>query len=167
MTTLSDLNNYIRATTVEYRKGAEVIEHEPENGVQVTEIFNMPPTPDRGVLVDCWFINVGFTERATDKDEFIRLLRAALGPGEFETITAETIIGGPSYITLGAWLGSQDQALRMLALGKFYDLWNIITPTSLFGPAQDAGQATKFDLMVGGGFILIGMHPQTSALLTG
>lgn len=88
-------------------------------------------TPELGI-VDVHFFRVGFTDEAADKDRFLTLLAAALnGPGEFVEVDAKRLAQGPSYIELGAWIGSQDLALRLMALGERHELWTVVTPEKL------------------------------------
>jgi hypothetical protein len=143
---LTELAEFVNAATIEYRKGAEV---EAKGGA--VHVYAMPETPDRGKLIDVHFINVGFTELAADQDRFKRLLLAALnGHGEYTDITPERMAGGPSYIELGAWIGSQDLALRLLALGELCELWQVITPAKLGIEGPEADQ------LAGGGFVMAG-----------
>lgn len=52
--------------------------------------------------------------------------------------------GGPTYIEMGAALGDQELALRLIALGKLVGLWDVITPAA-FGyegaPAQELARS--------------------------
>jgi hypothetical protein len=138
----------LQRETVMYRKGPAV-EVREAGGHRVTEIWGYPPTPERGQLVDVHFVNVGFTEAASDKDGFVADLTLALGPGEYETLTAEDWAEGPSYIAIGAWIGSQDLALRLIALGRHYGCWEVITPGSMGITDRE-----KADAMAGAGFVL-------------
>lgn len=144
--TLTDLRDYVRDSTVLYRKG-DVVEH--HDGV--THVYAMPELPDRPIqAVDVHFMVVGFTEvlPGWDKDR----LRAALlaNPvGEFITMTEEDWRGGPSYIPVGAWIGSQDLALRLFAVGKILGLWGVVTPGAL--GVEPGPQA---DQMAGSGFVM-------------
>jgi hypothetical protein len=55
---------------------------------------------------------------------------------------------GPSYIAVGAALGSQDIALRFLGLGELVGSWKVITPESM-GATGEAAKA-----MAGSGFVM-------------
>ena len=134
----------IQRETIEYRKGAEV---EYKDGA--THIYAMPPTPDRARLVDVHFINVGFTEAAADKAGFETDLRAAAeSSGEFADVSMDRLAQGPSYIELGGWIGSQDLALRLLALGEHYGVWRVVTPEKLGMTGASADRAA------GAGFVM-------------
>jgi len=37
-----------------------------------------------------------------------------------------------NYIEIGTWLGDQQVALRMMALGAYLEVWRLITPDSVF-----------------------------------
>ena len=38
-----------------------------------------------------------------------------------------------SYIELGAWLGSQELALRLMGMGDLLGLWKLLTPKTVLG----------------------------------
>lgn len=153
---LTELAEFIRLATIEYRKGDEV-----EVKGDAVHVYAMPETPERGKLIDVHFINVGFTELAADQARFKRLLLAALnGPGEYQDITVERMAGGPSYIEIGAWIGSQDLALRLLALGELCELWQVLTPAKLGITGPEADQ------LAGGGFVMAGPAAEFAGLLS-
>ena len=152
---LTELAEFVNAATIEHRKGAEV---EVKGGA--VHVYAMPETPERGKLIDVHFINVGFTELAADRDRFKRLLLAALnGRGEFADITVERMAASPSYIEIGGWIGSQDLALRLLALGELCELWQVITPAKLGIEGPEADQ------LAGGGFVMAGPGSSFAELL--
>lgn len=128
MKAIQELAEYVAAATVEYRKGAEVERH----GV-TTEIYAMPHTDNAPTsTVDAGFITVGLTDQPAMPDRLVDLIRAALAePGEFVTMSAQDFLGGPSYITTGAWIGSQDLALRLYGLMEHYGLAEVVTPAKL------------------------------------
>ena len=149
------LARFVGDATVEYRKGAEV-----EQKDSATHIYAMPEVPSRGVLVDVHFISVGFTELAADREPFVRLLVAALNaPGEFGDISPERFCNGPSYIEIGAWIGSQDLALRLMALGELFKIWDVITPAGLGMTGPEANQ------MAGMGLVMVGPKAGLADLL--
>ncbi len=95
---------------------------------------------------------------AVDLDEFDRLLAEAFeGHGEFGDVSAERMAGGPSYIELGAWIGDQGLALRLIGLGAYARRWEVISPATLgFEPGPEA------DELAGGGFVMAsGLHDRT------
>lgn len=57
---------------------------------------------------------------------------------------------GPSYIEIGAEVGSQDIALRLIGLGDLLGLWRAVTPERLGMDGQTAAQ------MAGNGFVMAG-----------
>ena len=139
---LEKLIDLICETTAVYRKGAEVTRRNV-NGVDVIEIYGYDPVPDDGLhfLVDVHFVMVGV--RGVE-GETAEKLREALR----EYPEPERLAGGPSYIELGGVLGSQELALRLLALGEACKLWKVITPAALHieGPQADE--------MAGSGFVM-------------
>jgi hypothetical protein len=139
------LARFVRLSTEEFRKGARI-----EERGNVTEVYAMPHESEaRTVTVDAGFITVGFTEHAAARDEFVRLLRAALdGPGEFQPLSVREFLGGPSYIATGEWIGSQDLALRLYALLEHYELATVVTPMSLGVEGEQARRA------MGAGFVM-------------
>jgi hypothetical protein len=155
MSAISALGDIVRAYTRPYRKGARVQQAE-HGAVTVVTIDDFPEIPDRAVLVDVHFIEVGFTEAAADKQAFLDALKAALNePGVFADLDVETLQGGPSYIGLGAWLGDQTLALCFQALGEHYGLWEVMTPKRLHMPES------MWDEVAGAGLVM--GAPQVSA----
>ena len=56
-----------------------------------------------------------------------------------------------SYLEIGGFLGSQELALRMMALGTLLNLWNLLTPATMIA---GVGQETALK-MAGAGYISI------------
>lgn len=123
------LNEIIVGTTEEYRKGAERVDEELP-GVRVTHVFAMPHVDDAPIhewdldMVDVHFIVVAVDLDAAKplKDELVGILN---------DWPEGRIKGGPSFIEIGGVLGSQDLALRLIALGQSLELWTAITPEKL------------------------------------
>lgn len=153
---ISELVAFVSAATEMFRKGEAV---EVKGGA--THIYAMPHESDlRTKSVDVHFVVVGFTEHAADEPGFVAALRAALdGPGEFGPLFTKEFLAGPSYIALGGWLGSQDLALRFMALGELYELWKVITPGFLGVSGAQADQ------MAGSGWVLIGPNEKLRQVL--
>jgi len=61
----------------------------------------------------------------------------------------ERLASGPSYIEVGAAVGSQRTAFILFAVGKVLRFWTVITPESLGIKELDASQ------LAGGGMIMI------------
>jgi len=57
-----------------------------------------------------------------------------------------------SYMQLGAWIGSQELALRLMGLGNVLGLWQLITPR-LFARICDLTQEQAED-MAGRGYVM-------------
>ena len=141
------LNEAIDSSTIVYRKG-DIITDKQVGRVHVTEVYAYPQTPARDAVVDLQFINVGATDDPVTADEFRALIAAAVGTGPYP-VSADDLRGGPSYIALGGWLGSQEYALRYIALGELLGMWKAITPAALgITDPEMAGQ------MAGMGFVM-------------
>lgn len=141
MIPLQRLNSIIMEQSVSFRKG-EVYREENHGNVKVIRIEAFPETPLRGTIVDVHFINIGFTEAAADREGFVQAIRDVVDTqsGEFDQLSYEALRGGPSYITIGAWLGSQQLALQFMALCEFHDLGEVITPGKLGITGEKADQ---------------------------
>lgn len=132
------------ATTQQFRK-SEAVTREVRDGLDVTEIYDMPHEADADGLqvVDCHFITVGVKQGEAEqiKAELLELLRQYPQP--------ERLAGGPSYIELGAILGDQGAAFSLFALGSVLGLWEVITPKTMGMEGPEADQ------MAGAGFVMI------------
>ena len=141
---------------MQLRKG-EVFEGSPElvkqardgeelTGGGVLSIFAMPHESEAGPdleKVDLHFITIGVyrLKAESKRAELLELLAEYPDP--------ESLAGGPSYITVGAEIGSQSGAFQLFALGKALGLWQVITPRKL-GVTGDMA-----DQMAGSGFIMM------------
>lgn len=140
------LHEILGETTVELRKAAEVVENEPKNGVRVMEIYAMPheseATPDLE-KVDVEFLVIGVKREAAERHraELIEILNAYPQPDRLKE--------GPSYIEVGAQIGSQGAAFRLFALGKVLGLWKVFTPALLGVTGEQARR------MAGSGFVMM------------
>lgn len=56
------------------------------------------------------------------------------------------------YIEIGAWIGSQELALRLMGLGSLLGLWNLMTPMSILGFKKDEDICKD---MAGAGYVII------------
>ena len=162
MTALRDLADYVLEHTQMYRPG-EVVTTDQRPGVTVTTV-NTYPAPDQAPAslppVDLLLTQVGLkpdTPPATREDLllYLRAATAGTGLGEFVSIDAARFEQGPSYIELGAWLGSQDVALRLIGLGELVGLWTAMTAARLGIPREQAVE------MAGAGFIMPAMDSGT------
>jgi hypothetical protein len=128
---MQELIEYVMTATEVFRKG-DIVKKSREGEVDVVIVDNFPERPEDRVTVDCHFITVGFTEAAPSWSHhqlFDYLLEHPVG--EFTALTKSDWEGGPSYITIGGWIGSQELALRLMALGELHQLWRVITPARL------------------------------------
>jgi len=158
------LYKILQETTAIFRKGevvhgdAELVEainaaqasgrpFDPDNlpGGTVT-IDMMPPisaAADGLTMIDVEFMVVGVEPAAAERN------RAALTALLDTYPEPERLAGGPSYIEIGAVIGSQEMAFRLFALGGVLKLWEVITPQRLGIHGEDASK------LAGRGFIMM------------
>lgn len=69
--------------------------------------------------------------------------------GYYAPMTPARMKQGPSYIELGAWLGDQQTALMVMALGKHLGYFDLLTP-------RDMGITDEKEVqrIAGGGYVL-------------
>lgn len=148
---LNRLNAILDETTREFRKG-EIEETRREGSIKVIDVYMMPHISDidsKLEKVDLIFVWIGVDKEAAEKRkaDLIEILETYPEP--------KRLAGGPSYIEMGAVLGSQDAALRLFALGKVLGLWNVVSPATL---GMDGDQARQ---LAGQGFIMMsGFQPR-------
>jgi hypothetical protein len=129
---------------MERHTGDAVVSQREVSGVRVTEVLGFPEapadaehgtftetSPDR-VRADVHFVEIAPSPDFPDREELIEAVKDALGEGEFGiTMSADDLAGGPSYITLGGWLGSQDLALMLIGAVELAGIAKAITPKVL------------------------------------
>lgn len=143
------LAKIVREHTVVYRKG-DIVKTNVVNGMRVVSIDAFPEAPYHGTLVDLHFVEVGFTEASADKQGFLDALTAAIPTdGEFTNLSLRDFEGGPSYITIGGWIGDQTLALQFMALCQFNEIGEVITPATLGIEGEQA------DLLAGRGMVMM------------
>lgn len=133
---LNRLYQILSKTTVQLRKGEEVVENK-SGAIKVTEVFAMPHEKDAQdgiVKVDVEFMVIG-----------VDRVMAMLHRGELAVLIPallpiERIREGPSYIEVGAQIGDQGAALQLFALGQVLGFWKIITPAFLGLSGAEAHQ---------------------------
>jgi hypothetical protein len=135
--------------------GTPEVTHSQVGGIAVTEVMGFPETPAEApideVAADVHFVEVVRGEDFPTKDELIAYVQDALGEGEFgTTMSADDLAGGPSYITLGGWLGSQDLALMLIGAVELAGIAKAITPKALGMTGEMA------DTMAGNGLVMLG-----------
>jgi hypothetical protein len=130
---IGELVRQVMASTEHYRVHEEEVRVTAGPHVVVVDIDDHPQAPERGVFVDVHAFKVGFTEAAADRDGFVAAMNTALAQaqGEFCAIDKERWSAGPSYIEIGGWVGSQEVALRLIALGAHHGLWSASIPESI------------------------------------
>ena len=142
----TELHRIIKESTVSLRKGPMITEKNDEN-VRVTEIWAMPhesdPTFEKYPKIDVGLFTVAiFPEKAEkNKAKLIEIMRAY--PDQYR------LSKGPSYIEVGAEIGSQEAAFKLAALGSHLGLCNIMSPLNM-GFDKDVANE-----MIGGGFFFI------------
>lgn len=148
-----DLRHFVMRATTAYRKQDEQVEQEKSGQGWVITIHHDQKVPDdREGMVDVHFFWVGFTDAADaemDAQGFLDLI-AESTEGPWENVSIDYLAKGLSFTTLGRWLDSQEAALRFIALGKHYGLWEALTP-GLFFITGDAA-----DELAGSGFVMNG-----------
>lgn len=133
--------------TTRFRKGP-MVERSTSGLLDVIDIYEMPHVDDAPanlVKIDVgvpMVIGVDVEAALPLKDEVRRLLLELKPLDEWQR--------GPSYITVGAWLGSQDAAFSLFALGEVLDLWHVITPQRLGETDEEVIRRA-----VGSGFVMI------------
>lgn len=107
----------------------------PEGALDVGFFKLTATTPEGEVLVT--------------QDEFHEALNAALEQrsGDFIELDRERLLGGPSYIELGQWLGDQGIAIGFIGLGALLGFWDVASPQALGITGEQAAQ------MLGMGFL--------------
>lgn len=155
--TMSDLVEYVSRATQQYRPPGMDVVTETD---QATVYMGFPATDDaseetRARMVDVFFTQVEVWptrdggEEWTTQDLYDTI---ALNPvGEFNEMGADSWMGGPSYIEIGGWIGSQDLALRLLALGEYHGLWQVVTPKTLFITGPEADQLAGLGMVMASG----------------
>ena len=137
-------------TTAEFRLGADVVKEKKEEGYKVINIYTMPHVSQANKKleqVNCHFIVVGVDKEKAEqyREELIDILKTYPQP--------ERLAGGPSYIEIGAEIGSQDGAFRLFAVGQVLKFWDVIIPESLGFTGAEA------DSLAGRGYVMIsGFH---------
>jgi hypothetical protein len=147
---LDKLYEILKETTVSLRKG-ETKTEKTEGNVKVVNLYFMPHVSDVTDVekVDLHFIVVGVKKAEAEKrkGEFIELIKTYPDFNRFRQ--------GLSYIELGGEIGSQEEALKLMALGNVLGLWDIITPEKLGITGE------KADELAGGGMVMIaGYNPR-------
>jgi len=142
---MSALREFVQQATVVYRHG-DVVKFAGD----VVSIDAFPESP-RETVVDCHFIDVGFTDAVSTRTarEFYALVADA-EIGEFGSISMERLAAGPSYIEIGGWVGDQTLAFQFMALCEYYHLSKVITPNSLGITGQPLA-----DSLAGSGYVML------------
>lgn len=135
---------------LERHQGQPVISSHQTGDLAVVEVYDYPEAPPNAVRADVHFVEVAPTEGFPAHEVLVQTVRAALGPGEFGVTTAADLAGGPSYITLGGWLGSQDLALMLIGAVELAGIAKAITPGALGMKGEVA------DALAGRGLVMLG-----------
>ena len=94
-----------------------------------------------------------------DGNQLRALLKAHADRGPFATVD---VLDGQehSYLELGAWLGSQGTALRLMGLGQLLGLWQLLTPKNMLGPAAPDDLVKE---LAGAGYVTVVARPAVEA----
>ncbi len=117
-------------------------------------------TREAGQELPATTVDVGFFEvhlQGHPKGAQLReLLQAHASQGEF---TQVDVFDGKEhgYVELGAWLGSQELALRLMGLGTLLELWQLLTPRKILGAAATDELVKE---LAGAGYITVVAQPQ-------
>lgn len=144
------LYEILEESTKVYRKGAEIQERNVGN-LHVVEIFgyehtSKAPEDARYEKVDMVFVDVVVDkEKATKRQEELEDIL-------FDYPQPERLAAGPSYIELSPNCGlEQDGGLRLMALGKSLNLWEVISGKTFgFDEATTRSMAGVGLLMISG-----------------
>ncbi len=142
------LYQILQDSTRVYRKG-EAIERRQVENVDVIELFgydhtSKAPTADNFNKVDMVFVDVVVDRARAElyRTDLTKILRDYPQP--------ERLAEGPSYIELAPNLEmEQESALRLMALGKTLEMWDVVS-AKIFG--MDDAKARQ---MAGQGFLMI------------
>lgn len=124
----SRLLDLLDETCVMLRTGP-VIEREVAGPIEVLTVNAMPHADDPGAAdlqkIDLVLVTIGVDKLRAEarRRDLVDLLKAWPKPSQ--------LAEGPSYIDLGAVLGDQGAALKLIALGAALQIWAAITPISL------------------------------------
>jgi hypothetical protein len=147
---------------MERPSGTPEVTHSQVGGIAVTEVMAFPEAPADAVhetfadappdevRADVHFVEIAPTAEFPDREELITVVRSAFGEGEFATMGAEDLAGGPSYMALGGWLGSQDLALMLIGAVELAGIAKAITPKALGMTGEIAST------MAGNGLVMLG-----------
>lgn len=141
------LPNWVR---LERKPEDPEVEVRPGQGVVVVEVNAYPEAPPDSVRADVHFVLVAPTEGFPETEVLVETVRGALGDGVFQHMGADDLAGGPSYIRLGGWLGSQDLALMLIGAVELADIAKAVTPKVLGMTGETARQ------MAGAGMVMLG-----------
>lgn len=147
---LHDLQEALpRWVRLERHHGQPVVSH-PQGAIAVTEVMDFPEAPPNAVRADVHFVVVAPTEGFPTREELLATVAGALGSGVFMDANADTLAQGPSYISLGGWLGSQDLALMFIGAVELAGIARAVTPERLGLTGSLADQAA------GNGLVMLG-----------
>lgn len=145
MPEFSDFAEILRECTTEFRKGERIVEESTPNA-QVVHVYDMPhvdEAPEGLAMHDLTFVWIGVDKAAAERNRERILEECRRWPDP------ERLASGPSYIEVGAQVGSQDAALCFFALGAELGLWSVVTPETLGFEGQEALN------LAGRGFLMI------------
>jgi hypothetical protein len=95
------------------------------------------------------FFRVGIKPGSTLTGKELRDAILDAPKGDFQDLTEKDWRGGPSYITIGAWIGDQGIALTLIGLGAELGIISAVTPETLHITDKDMA-----DDLAGRGYIM-------------
>ena len=142
---ISQLYKILTECCTSFRFGERVEKRVEGRLIQVIDIYDMDhvsEAPPELVQVDMIFLSVGVDKAKAEQHraEFTHMCNA---------LPYEIMKDGPSYISLGGILGSQDMAIQLMAMGYVLDMWKIVTPKSL------GVEGDQVKTLAGSGLLLI------------
>lgn len=133
-------------TLVEY-----ILKHSERGSCRCERCIDAPNRQVGFSPVEDHAVNLVFFDVAKVDDpsatELLDLLRSHRGDfTELEPLDGKI----HSYIELGAWIGDQGLALRLMGLGVLLGLWKLVTPSTILGYAATPEMSMR---MAGAGLI--------------
>ena len=163
MSGLQDLQEALQLwVRVERHTGQPEVSTHQDGALEVTEVYAYPEAPAGAVhatfteappdevRADVHFVEIAPTADFPDQEDLVAMVQGAFGEGEYGTMRAADLSGGPSYIALGGWLGSQELALMLIGAVELAGLAKAITPKLLGMTGEVADQ------MAGSGLVMLG-----------
>lgn len=92
-------------------------------------------------VIDVHFFKVAYRKDLDPKPFARRFVASMKAGGYYAPMTPARMKEGPSYIEIGAFLGDQQTALMVMALGKHLGYFNLLIPSDLGLTGEAADKA--------------------------